>query len=293
MSIVDRPRVLLTGGTRGIGWHAARSLVDAGWHVIVAGRDLEVAQKTAERLCRRAGADAARAVFLDLGRLATVEALTAHWSDSLQALVCNAGVAYDGPLRLTADGFEWNAGINHLGHARLTLGLLPRLDPGAPVVFTSSAAHRQTEDHEFMKAPRWTTAADLLVGTSDGPELTGRRYAISKLCNALFALELMRRHGVHSVIFEPGFVPGTGLARDQSPMAKLLFTWVLPAFASVMPVARTPRRAGRDLAQLVVDPPSAGSLVVGDETMPLPAVDRDEVRAAELWIATVAAWGDG
>lgn len=281
--------VLLTGGTRGIGTWAARTLTATGVRVVVTGRDERSGAKLVEQLRGRHGPEAASFEAVDLAHLASIDALVARLDGPLHGLLCNAGVAYEGPLRRTRDGVEWNVGINHLGHAHLVFGLLDRLQAGAPVVFTSSGAHRLVEDQPYMKAPRWTSAEELLWPETDDPDLAARRYPISKLCNALFALELHRRLDVHTVIYEPGFVPGTGLARDQATVAGFLFRRVLPLLAPFADAVRTARQAGRDLAHHAITPPPSGSLIVGHEPMALPEVDRDEVRADELWRATTNA----
>ncbi|WP_425337715.1 SDR family NAD(P)-dependent oxidoreductase, partial [Rhodococcus gordoniae] len=56
----------------------------------------------------------------------------------IDVLVNNAGVMAV-PLSRTADGFEMQMGINHLGHFALTGLLLPRIT--GRVVTVSSAAH--------------------------------------------------------------------------------------------------------------------------------------------------------
>ncbi|MEN0067790.1 MAG: SDR family NAD(P)-dependent oxidoreductase [Myxococcota bacterium] len=244
--------VLLTGGTRGIGVHAAEALAEAGWTIVLVGRTMEALERVARPIQARRGLRSVQPEVLDLA------------------------------------GLEWNVGINHVGHAHLTWGLLDRLQANAPIVLTSSGAHRLEQDMPYMKAPRWPSAEELLWAPTDDPEMEQRRYPSSKLCNALFAVELERRLKVRSRINEPGFVPGTGLARDQPAIASFLFTWIMPAFAAWFPDGHTARHAGRHLAQMVLEPPSA-SLVVVDQPRPLPEVDRDEVRATELWTATLQA----
>ena len=99
-----------------------------------------------------------------------------------------------------------------------------------------------------MKAPRWPGVEEVLRPTQDDPDDRSRRYALSKLCNAYLVLELHRRlasgaeaapRGVGVDLFEPGFVPGTRLARDQPTLAGWLFRWLLPGLRSVMPEAHS------------------------------------------------------
>ncbi|MBQ0987741.1 SDR family NAD(P)-dependent oxidoreductase [Streptomyces sp. F63] len=87
------------------------------------------------------------------------------------------------PYRRTADGFEMQFGVNHLGHFALTGLLLPALlaTPGARIVTVSSAMH-------------------LLPGAGDPGDPSGEEpyrrwmaYARSKSANLLFTHELSRR----------------------------------------------------------------------------------------------------
>jgi NAD(P)-dependent dehydrogenase (short-subunit alcohol dehydrogenase family) len=124
---------------------------------------------------------------------------------ALDILVNNAGVMAI-PFRRTADGFEMQFGVNHLGHFALTGLLMPRLlaAPAARVVTVSSMVHRQ--------------------GKMDFENLNGERryspwgaYCQSKLANLLFAYELQRRAeaaGVSliSVAAHPGY------ARTKLPL---------------------------------------------------------------------------
>ena len=86
-------------------------------------------------------------VPLDLGDLSSVAAAACSVLDRherVDLLVNNAGVMAM-PQRTTADGFEMQLGVNHLGHWALTAHLLPALlRPSAArvVTMTSTARHR-------------------------------------------------------------------------------------------------------------------------------------------------------
>jgi hypothetical protein len=71
------------------------------------------------------------------------------------------------------------------------------------------------------------------------------------------AYELDRRlpdgSGMTVTAFDPGLMPGTGLARDRTRLERLLWHGVLPLFR-FLPGVKSPTASGRDLAWLVVDP---------------------------------------
>mgnify|MGYP000620623604 CR=1 FL=1 len=62
--------VIITGASSGVGLHATRSLVDRGWQVIMACRNLEKAKAAAASL--EIPASAVRLIEIDLGSLASV-----------------------------------------------------------------------------------------------------------------------------------------------------------------------------------------------------------------------------
>ncbi|GGY12494.1 hypothetical protein GCM10010384_17190 [Streptomyces djakartensis] len=118
--------------------------------------------------------------------------------ERLDVLVDNAGVMAL-PYGTTADGFETQFGINHLGHFALTGLLLPALlaAPEARVVAVSSPAHALanidiTDLGSERRYRRWTA------------------YARSKTANLLFTHELARRAAAHgsdlvAVAAHPGY----------------------------------------------------------------------------------------
>ncbi len=173
---------LVTGANSGIGWETARALAARGAHVLLVCRNRAKAEDALARL----GPDAARAeiVDLDLGDLDGVRAaaevvLASH--DRLDLLINNAGLMAT-PYRRTAQGFEQQLGVNHLGHFALTGLLVERLlaTPGSRIVNVASLAHR--------------------IGRIDFEDLQSERryspwpaYGQSKLANLLFTLELQKR----------------------------------------------------------------------------------------------------
>jgi NAD(P)-dependent dehydrogenase (short-subunit alcohol dehydrogenase family) len=115
---------------------------------------------------------------LDLASLDSVRAFAAAWGEQVSLLINNAGVMIP-PLSRTADGFESQFGVNHLGHFALTNLLLPRVT--GRVVTVSSDVYRIARidfgdlNWERRKYRPW------------------RAYGQSKLANLLFTAELQRR----------------------------------------------------------------------------------------------------
>ncbi len=134
---------------------------------------------------------------------------------SLDLLINNAGVMAL-PYGRTADGFETQFGVNHLGHFALTGLLLPRLRaaaPGARIVNVSSGFH--VLGKSGLAGGGLGGGGGLAGGGADGPdgEQGYRRwtaYGRSKAANLLFTHELSRRFAaagstITAVAAHPGY----------------------------------------------------------------------------------------
>jgi light-dependent protochlorophyllide reductase len=252
---------IITGANSGLGLHCARALLaaDPSWHLVLAVRDPARGAAAVERL----GAGKRCTVMqLDLASLRSVRGFIddVHTGGlpPIRAVVCNAGVQVVSGARTTADGYEMTFGVNHLGHFALVSGLLDALTAPARIVVVSSGTHDPAK-FTGMPHPRYTSAADLAHPTGELTAEEGRRrYTTSKLCNVLFTYELDRRldHGVKGVTvnaFDPGMMPGSGLANDYSPLQRFAWRYVLPALR-FLPGVNSTRTSGRQLAALAADP---------------------------------------
>ena len=188
-------RAIVTGATSGLGVETARVLARCGAEVVLAVRNVAAAQDLLEEIAAFGGK--AHAATLDLSDLRSVEAFAAaEGAAPLDLLILNAGIMAC-PLGRTAQGFETQLGVNHLGHFHLTTLLLPALKAaqGARVVAVSSTGHHwgafDFDDPNFERGEYDPLAA----------------YGHSKTANALFALELDRRYrddGIRAFSLMPG-----------------------------------------------------------------------------------------
>ena len=171
----------------------------------------------------------------------------------LTAIVANAGGQFTS-MQVTEDGFEATIGINHLGHLALIVRLLPLLSRPGRIAIVASGVHNPKQ-FTGMPHPRLESVSDMVtpqVGR-DPTRIAGlRRYSTSKLANVLTAYALSARladEGIIVTAFDPGLMPGTGLARDGNPLERFAFEVLMKPLV-LLPGASTAERSGSFLAGL-------------------------------------------
>jgi NAD(P)-dependent dehydrogenase (short-subunit alcohol dehydrogenase family) len=249
---------VVTGANTGLGLATVRELAAMGADVVLAVRD--VAKGTAARagllseLPGRLRPEQLTVARLDLADLASVADFAREQvaAGPLDILVNNAGLMVVPTRQLTADGFEVQMGVNHLGHFALTALLMPALSGGSPgrVVSVTSVAHRLTGPLD----PRLN-----LVGRYD----SFSSYAQSKLACALFGIELNRRlrtsgSSVTSVVAQPGYVATHLFDRQDRPSLQTRLTSVITPV-----LAARPRAGARSQVRAAVDPRLSGGELIG------------------------------
>jgi NAD(P)-dependent dehydrogenase (short-subunit alcohol dehydrogenase family) len=282
---------IITGASSGLGLECARALLrsDPSWHVVLPVRD---AGRGAEAVRQLGEPQRCSVMPMDLASLTSVRAFVENVRAAglapLHAIVCNAGVQVVSGTEWTEDGFAMTFGVNHLGHFALVHGLLDELAHPARIVVVSSGTHDPSK-HTGMPEPRYTSAADLAQPRAEQDD-GRRRYTTSKLCNVLFTYELDRRlgHGGQGVAvnaFDPGLMPGSGLARDYPPLQRLAWRYLLPALR-VLPGVRSTRTSGRYLAALTNDARFdgvSGQYFDGLRPIRSSADSYDRGKALDLW----------
>lgn len=130
--------VVVTGANGGLGFQTASVLTAKGARVFLAARDADKTARAIDAITRATPDAQLTVVPLDLGSLASVGTAAAAilaQVTRVDVLVNNAGVMGT-PEGRTADGFETQLGVDHLGHWALTAHLMPALlaAPAARVV---------------------------------------------------------------------------------------------------------------------------------------------------------------
>jgi light-dependent protochlorophyllide reductase len=294
---------IITGGNGGLGYHCARAIAAASpqWQVIIASRDHAKSEEAVRAIIAETGNPNVAAIALDLGSLDSVRRFPADFAarqlPPIGALVCNAGIQTVRDLTYTDEGYETTFAVNHLGHFLLVNLLLRHLSEHARIVMVSSGTHNP-DQFTGMPKPDYLDAVTVAKRqTGADPGTAGRTaYTTSKLCNVMFAYELSRRlkaeghNGIGVTAFDPGLMPGTGLARDYSPFMKFVWNYALPALRFI-PGVNGVNKSGNDLARLVLDPQLDGvsnQYFVGRKSVPSSKDSYDERKAAELWESSVS-----
>ncbi|MFD3511146.1 oxidoreductase [Nocardia sp. NPDC058666] len=197
---------VITGANGGLGAETTKVLAAKGATVIMACRNASKAQPIADAI----DGDV-RVAALDLADLASVREFASQQGE-FDVLINNAGLM-NVPFSRTADGFETQFGVNHLGHFALTGLLLDRVRDR--VVSLASIAHKQT--------PKlWI----------DDLNYENRRYqrnlayAQAKLANLMFGRELQRRlaeagSAKKSYAVHPGVSATDLFARTETPLDRV------------------------------------------------------------------------
>ena len=317
---------IITGGNTGLGYFCASNLLDDAsgatpWNVVIACRDPERAEEAVKRLreeAKAAGSSAkVEAMRLDLASFKSVREFAGEVGLRLDtgelapvhALVCNAGMQRGGTKTFTTDGFESTFGVNHLGHFLLVNLLLPRLAPPARIAVVARGAHDPAQK-TGMPAPAWNDPMALAKGdlgplaAQDSPTKLGQRsYTTSKLANIYLSHELAIRlpAGVTVNAFDPGMMPGTGLARDAAAPLRFVWNHVLPHVIPLLrrmlfPNIHTPAESGAALAQLVLNPAlevTSGKYFEGTRQIRSSEESYDEGRGKQLWQDSLVLTGLG
>ncbi|KAM4606745.1 retinol dehydrogenase 11 [Polymixia lowei] len=197
---LDGRTAIVTGANTGIGKETAKDLARRGVRVVLACRDMGRGQQAAHDIMQEVGGAKVVAMQLDLADTKSICQFAEDIYNNEKAvhyLINNAGVAIC-PYSTTADGYEMQFGVNHLGHFFLTFLLLDLLKHSSPsrIINLSSATHAMGK-----------IQFDDLNSEKDYHPI--RAYVQSKLANVLFTRELAKRTealGVTAYAVDPGKV---------------------------------------------------------------------------------------
>ena len=296
---------LITGPTGGLGRPATMAMAQYPERqrpdLLLVGR-LGNALSAVAAEARAAGATV-REVGCDLASLADVrtaaetvkELLKSGVVGPMTGLIANAGLSVVDTRSASADGYELTFAVNYLAHAQLIGDLLDSFATPARIVLVGSNTYYANWVRRLMAVPAadWRDPLELAKPAGAGVKPTmkaaGAAYSNSKLAILYYAHELQRRapEGINVAVFEPGFMPGTGLGRQHGPgvqrAARVIQRLPIPGVAS-------PVNSGPALASVALDERWAhlrgGDFVLIDRERDVMPIAKDPDRERRLWDAT-------
>ncbi|WP_406439597.1 SDR family NAD(P)-dependent oxidoreductase [Streptomyces sp. NBC_01613] len=293
--------IVMTGAGRGIGRVAAERILreSADIHLLVVARGSSGARLATEL---GTGGHTVSYVTADLCSLQSVRSAAEEIRERLEndqlpplhGFVGNAGIQYTNALTESPEGFESTFAVNVLANHLFIRRLEAHFIHPARIVITVSDTHFGDFRHNLgmVPGPAWNTP-DTLARPAAFPDphttTAGRTaYSTSKLAAVHLVHEYARRlpTGIDVIAYNPGFVPGTDLARNADPVSRFAMRRILPAL-TLTPFATSRTAAGGHLANLVLGTPPAptGSYVDRAHVARSSAESYDPRRERELWDA--------
>lgn len=238
--------IIITGANTGLGFATSEVIASKGGHVIMACRSQKRAQTAKNAILKKYPNASIDIILLDLGDLSKVAEFAQTYKTkykTLDILINNAGVMTT-PYMKTADGLEFQNGINHLGHFALTSHLFDLLKStkNSRLVIVSSIAHKNAEinldNYMFENQEEYTPS---------------KSYGQSKLSNLLFMYELNRRlkgkdYGIKVLAAHPG-ISRTDLTRYM--MKKFFIILLTPL---LMIIAQNAKKGALPQLRAALDP---------------------------------------
>jgi NAD(P)-dependent dehydrogenase (short-subunit alcohol dehydrogenase family) len=207
-------RVIVTGPTSGFGKEIATQLTGLGAELVLACRDLERGERTADEIARRTGVKNCVVMRIDTSNQQSIHEFTRQYRDRyprLDVLINNAGTTQF-QRQTSVDGIELTFATNVLGYYLLTRGLLDLLRVSAPARIVNVASNFASD----------LDLADLQFERRAYEGL--KAYAQSKACDRMLTWAFARRlegSGVTANAMAPGLVVQTGLLRDAPLLVRL------------------------------------------------------------------------
>jgi len=188
-----KKKVLITGGNAGLGKETFKQIAALGCqNVTIAARSQATAEATISecqkifkaRENNRGEEPNYKFTKLDLGdQKSTIEVAEKFaQTEDFDVIICNSGVM-PGELKRTSDGFEFNYGINHLGHYSLVLTYLNAGKQPKRIIMLGSCAHLGVTKGLAFDDLSWEKR----------PFNVDLAYAEGKMMNILFAKSLAEK----------------------------------------------------------------------------------------------------
>ena len=274
---------VITGADGGMGMEITRAVATAGYKVIMACRDPEIAEEKRQLIMRETGNIALEIVPVNLASLSSTASFANELlqrGEAITLLMNNAGTM-ETRRCITEDGLERTVSVNYVAPYLLTRKLLPLMGKGSRIVNMVSCTYA--------------------IGKLDFPDffLRGKKgafwripiYSNTKLALTLFTIALSKKVKEKGIIVnaaDPGIVSTKIITMHMwfDPLTDIFFR----------PFIRTPRQGAATAISLLLDEDArkrTGTLNVSCHPKQLSEKFFHHVQMKELWDKTediVAKW---
>ena len=274
---------VITGADGGMGMEITRAVATAGYKVIMACRDPEIAEEKRQLIMRETGNIALEIVPVNLASLSSTASFANELlqrGEVITLLMNNAGTM-ETRRCITEDGLERTVSVNYVAPYLLTRKLLPLMGEGSRIVNMVSCTYA--------------------IGRLDFPDffLRGKKgafwripiYSNTKLALTLFTIALSKKVKEKGIIVnaaDPGIVSTKIITMHMwfDPLTDIFFR----------PFIRTPRQGAATAISLLLDEDAGkrtGTLNVSCHPKQLSEKFFHHVQMKELWDKTeeiVAKW---
>lgn len=267
---------VITGADGGMGMEITRAVAAAGYKVIMACRDPEIAEEKRQLIMREAGNVALEIVPVNLASLSSTASFANELlqrGEAITLLMNNAGTM-ETKRCITEDGLERTVSVNYVAPYLLTRKLLPLMGEGSRIVNMVSCTYA--------------------IGKLDFPDffLRGKKgafwripiYSNTKLALTLFTIALSKKVKEKGIIVnaaDPGIVSTKIITMHMwfDPLTDIFFR----------PFIRTPRQGAATAISLLLDEDAGkrtGTLNVSCHPKQLSEKFFHHVQMKELWDKT-------
>ena len=274
---------VITGADGGMGMEITRAVATAGYKVIMACRDPEIAEEKRQLIMRETGNIALEIVPVNLASLSSTASFANELlqrGEAITLLMNNAGTM-ETKRRITEDGLERTVSVNYVAPYLLTRKLLPLMGEGSRIVNMVSCTYAIGK----LDFP------DFFLHVKKGSFWLIPIYSNTKLALTLFTIALSKKVKEKGIIVnaaDPGIVSTKIITMHMwfDPLTDIFFR----------PFIRTPRQGAATAISLLLDEDAGkrtGTLNVSCHPKQLSEKFFHHVQMKELWDKTeeiVAKW---
>jgi len=253
-----KKNALITGATSGLGLALIKHLLGHhDIHLILPVRDLHRGQQLKNSFTHTQQQQITL-LQMDLSSLESVRAAADSLDSPIDIVMLNAGVQSAEKTIYTKDRLEQTFAVNHLAQFVLLRKIGHLITPDAIIGWVGSGTQHPELAKTFGYRGAHYIAPELLAkGEFEGEIHTGQAsrdaYSTSKGLNIITARYFSRLASSRTFFsFDPGLMPGTGLAREGSAGVRWAWKYVLPIAARFMKGTSTPTRSAGMLARILL-----------------------------------------